>query len=102
MKTLDKICIPRKSVFEPSRRDEVLDLTDLIEGNINALDFLEENYLTDGMKSLLREAFRSFGGQSASGIMKLTQAMGGGKTHCMIVLGLLAQNPELRKKVMGE
>jgi len=69
MKTLDKICVPRKSVFEPSRRDEVLDLTDLIEGNINASNFLEENYLTDGMKSLLREAFRSFGGQSASGII---------------------------------
>lgn len=102
MKTLDKICIPRKSVFEPSRRDEVLDLTDLIEGNINASNFLEENYLTDGMKSLLREAFRSFGGQSASGIIKLTQAMGGGKTHCMITLGLLAENPELRKTVMGE
>lgn len=102
MKTLDQICIPRKSVFDSSRRDDVLDLTDLTESNINASVFLEENYLTDGMKNLLREAFRSFTGKSASGVIKLTQAMGGGKTHCMITLGLLAQHPELRKKVMGE
>ena len=32
----------------------------------------------------------------------LSQAMGGGKTHSMIALGLLAKDPELRKKVLGE
>ncbi len=102
MKTLNQICIPRKNVFEPTRRDEVLDLTNLIENNLNAHEFFDENYLTEGMKSLFREAFRCFAGKSASGIIKLTQAMGGGKTHCMIALGLLAQHPEMRKKVMGE
>ena len=79
-----------------------MDLTDLIQGRIDSDQFFEENYLTEGMKSLLREAFRRFEGRSDSGVIKLSQAMGGGKTHNMIVLGLLAKYPQLRKKVMGD
>ncbi|MEG4445808.1 DUF499 domain-containing protein [Microcoleus sp. AT9_B5] len=101
MKTLKELCTPRSSIFDRSRRDTVLDLTDLIEDNINADDFFAENYLTDGMKRLLREAFRRFESNSSQGVFVLTQAMGGGKTHNMIALGLLAKNPHLRSQVMG-
>lgn len=101
MKTLRQLCKPRKTVFDSARRDIVLDLSDLIQGRIKAEEFFEENYLTDGMKTLLKEAFRRFTGNSAQGVFKLTQAMGGGKTHNLIVLGLLSKNPGLRKKVMG-
>src|SRR5699024_6255151 len=45
-------------------------------------------------------AFERFEGKAASGLIKLTQSMGGGKTHNMVALGLLAQNPFLRKKFM--
>jgi hypothetical protein len=31
-------------------------------------------------------------------VFVLTQAMGGGKTHNMVALGLLAQHPELRRR----
>lgn len=99
---MKQLCKPRNSVFDRTRRDVVLDLTDLIQGRIDADQFFEENYLTEGMKSLLREAFRRFEGRSDSGVIKLTQAMGGGKTHNMIVLGLLAKYPQFRKKVMGD
>lgn len=102
MKTLKQLCTPRDSVFDRRRGDVVLDLTDLIENRINPGEFFEENYPTDGMKRLFREAFRRFEGHSASGVIKLTQAMGGGKTHNMIALGLLAKHPDLRKKVMGD
>ena len=54
------------------------------------------------MEILLREAFKRFEGRSDSGVIKLTQAMGGGKTHNMIALGLLAKYPKLRKNVMGD
>ena len=101
MKTLNQLCNPRKSVFDPSKRDIVLDLSDLIENKINADEFFEENYMTDGMQTLLREAFRRFERKSTQGVFKLTQAMGGGKTHNLLVLGLLANNPQLRKNVMG-
>jgi predicted AAA+ superfamily ATPase len=102
MKTLKQLCKPRQSVFDRNRRDIVLDLTDLIEDRVKPIEFFEENYLTDGMKRLLREAFRRFDGRSSRGVFVLTQAMGGGKTHNMIALGLLAKHPELRKHVMGD
>jgi predicted AAA+ superfamily ATPase len=102
MKTLRQLCGPRQSVFDRNRRDVVLDLTDLIDDRITASAFFEENYLTDGMKRLLREAFGRFEGTSDQGVFVLTQAMGGGKTHNMIALGLLAKHPKLRRQVMGE
>lgn len=101
MKTLKQLNKPRPSVFDPSKRDIVLDLSDLIENRINVDEFFEENYMTDGMRTLLKEAFRRFERKSTQGVFKLTQAMGGGKTHNLLVLGLLAKNPKLRKKVMG-
>lgn len=102
MKPLSQLCKPRSSVFDRSRRDVVLDLTDLIEDKIKPGEFFTENYLTDGMKRLLREAFRRFSRQSNQGVFVLSQAMGGGKTHNMVVLGLLAKYPELREAVMGD
>ena len=102
MKTLRQLCKPRQSVFDRNRRDVVLDLTDLVEDRVKPVEFFAENYLTDGMKRLLREAFRRFEGKSSQGVFVLTQAMGGGKTHNMIALGLLAKYPELRRQVMAD
>ncbi|MGH8018245.1 MAG: DUF499 domain-containing protein [Opitutaceae bacterium] len=101
MKSLSDLCTPRPSVFDRQRRDVVLDLTDLAEGKIDPKDFFEENHITDGMKRLLRESFRRFDGESDQGVFVLSQAMGGGKTHNMLSLGLLARHPELRTEVMG-
>ena len=102
MKALADLCKPRQSVFDLQRRDVVLDITDLIDERIEAKKFFEENFSTDGMKRLLREAFRRFAGKSDQGVFVLTPAMGGGKTHNMIALGLLAREPSLRKQVMAE
>jgi predicted AAA+ superfamily ATPase len=60
MKSLKDLCIPRASVFDKSRRDVVLDITDLPENKIDPDDFFAENYLTDGMKRLLENAFLRF------------------------------------------
>lgn len=76
---LKSMCKPRASVFDSSRRDVVLDLTDLTEDKINPDDFFSENYLTSGMKRLLEESFRRFEGKSQNGVITLTQSMGGGK-----------------------
>jgi predicted AAA+ superfamily ATPase len=90
MKPLAQACTPRKTVFDRARRDVVLDISDLIEDRLKPAEFFEENYITDGMRQLLIEAFRRFKGESDQGVFKLTQAMGGGKTHNMVALGLLA------------
>jgi len=39
-------------------------------------------------------------GKSDQAVFELTQAMGGGKTHMMIALGLLARHPHLRSDVL--
>ena len=84
MKSLKQLCLPRKSVFDRARRDVVLDLTDLIENKIASADFFEENWRTDGMKRLLKEAFRRFEGASQQGVFVRSPAMGGGKTHLLV------------------
>lgn len=101
MKSLQQLCEPRASVFDTQRRDTVLDLTDLIGDRIKPEQFFAENYITDGMKTLLEQGFRRLEGKSAQGIFKLKQAMGGGKTHNLLALGLLAKHPEVRTQVMG-
>ncbi len=102
MKALYELCKPRESVFDEKKREDVLNLSDLIEGKIEPASFFEENYLTSGMSILFDAAFKRFIGQGATGLIKLTQAMGGGKTHNMLALGLLAAHPEYREKIMKD
>jgi len=101
MKSLSQLCKPRESVFDRQRRDTVLDLTDFAEGRIDPDEFFAENWLTEGMKTLLEHGFRRLEGKSSQGVYKLAQAMGGGKTHNLLTLGLLAKHPEYRQRVMG-
>ncbi len=102
MLTIKQACQPRPGTFDPARRDTVLDLGDLVEGRLDPQEFFAENYITEGMKTLLAEGFRRLEGVSSQGVFKLTQAMGGGKTHNLLALGLLARHPEYRTHVMGD
>lgn len=102
MLTLAQACKPRASVFDAARRDSVVDLTELAANRIDAAEFFAENYPTAGMRTLIEQAFRRFGGRSDQGTFLLTQAMGGGKTHLMVALGLLARNPKLVKQYFPE
>jgi hypothetical protein len=102
MKSLQQLCEPRSSVFDSQRRDTVLDLTDLINDRVKPEEFFDENFITDGMKVLLEQGFRRLEGKSSQGVFKLKQAMGGGKTHNLLALGLLARHPEFRARVMSD
>ncbi len=102
MKSLFELCKPRQSVFDEKKRDDVLHLMNLIEKKIDPAEFFSENYMTAGMQDLLGTAFKRFMGKGATGLVKLTQAMGGGKTHNMIALGLLAMYPDFRKKFLPD
>lgn len=101
MKTLFELCKPRESVFSETKREDVLNLSDLIENRINPHDFFDENFITQGMNILFEAGFKRFKRQSSTGVIKLTQAMGGGKTHNMLALGLLAKHPEFRERIIG-
>lgn len=100
MKTLFELCKPRESVFDESKRDDTLDLANLIDESVDGKHFFEETFITEGMELLFETAFKRFEGKAASGLIKLTQSMGGGKTHNMVALGVLARNKELRKLVL--
>jgi hypothetical protein len=100
--SLQALCKPRPSVFAADRRATVLNLDTFLEGKVNGTEFFEENYFTIGMLTLMDRAFRHLGGEGAgSSVFLLSQAMGGGKTHSMIALGLLAKDPVLRRSVLG-
>jgi len=109
--TLKTLCNPRASVFAADRRATVLSLDTFLKGQVHGSEFcqvhgsefFDENYFTNGMVTLVDRAFRHLSGSGAgSSVFLLSQAMGGGKTHSMIGLGLLARDPELRRRVLGD
>lgn len=99
--TLKATLKPRQSVFDKNYKDVVLDITDLPQGKINPAHFFAENYITTGMEQLYKAVIKRFEGSSQDGVFKLTQAMGGGKTHNMVAVGLMAEHPKYRQEVMG-
>src|SRR5437870_5326885 len=102
MKPLKQLCKPRETVFDASKRDTVVSINQLIREQIDPQAFFAENYVTQGMRLLLENAFKRVEGKSDQGVFRLTQTMGGGKTHNLVALGLLARHPEFRKQVMGD
>jgi hypothetical protein len=101
MQTIYELCKPRESVFLDTTRDDTLNLSDLVEKRIDADKFFSENFKTKGMEILFETAFKRFQGKTNTGVIKLTQAMGGGKTHNMLALALLAQNNEWRRNLVS-
>ena len=80
MHALQSILTPRKSVFNKSFKDVVLDLTDLAEDKISPADFFAENYITNGMEQLYTAVFKRLEGTAQDGVFKLIQAMR--LSHC--------------------
>jgi hypothetical protein len=81
MNTLDRLCVPLTSVFDKSRWNVDLDITDLAENKIDPEDFSLRIVSPAAWKCLLENAFLRFERKSQQGLYGLTQAMGGGKTH---------------------
>ncbi len=99
--SIHTLCTPRPSVHAADRRATVLNLDTFLKGQVVGAEFFKENHFTHGMLTLVDRAFRHLGGAGAgSSVFLLSQAMGGGKTHSMVALGLLAQDPALRSKVL--
>ena len=76
-------------------------LADLINDNGDGRDFFSRNFVTHGMEQLFKEGMLRLSGKSDQAVFELTQAMGGGKTHMMVALGLLARHPHLRSEVLS-
>jgi hypothetical protein len=80
--------------------EAIENLSDLIADEASGRRFFEKNYVTQGMAELFREGLLRLSGKSDQAAFELAQAMGGGKTHLMVALGLLAKHPSLRSEVL--
>lgn len=92
--------------FSPIVRDYrmsegIENLADLVKDEGDGRAFFKKNYVTHGMTQLFREGLLRLSGKSDQAVFELTQAMGGGKTHLMVALGLLARHPHLRAEVLA-
>src|SRR5205814_9434980 len=78
--------------------DQIEQLDELIHAEGEGEAFFEKTHITQGMQDLIGEGIARLAGASSQAVFHLKQAMGGGKTHLLVGFGLLARNPELRKK----
>ncbi|MBB5232974.1 DUF499 domain-containing protein [Deinococcus budaensis] len=100
--SLKDLLQPRASVFESAKSESVLDLSDLVQNRINPQAFFAENVITAGMERLMEQGFKRLAGRPANAVFFLRQSMGGGKTHNLITMGLLAAHPLMRGQVIPD
>ena len=98
MKTVRDACILEDNALSITLGDQVEQLDGLITAEGDGSAFFAKTYITNGMQELITEGINRLAGESSQAIFHLKQAMGGGKTHLLVGLGLLAKHPELRKK----
>lgn len=101
LKTVRDACRVYDSTLDYQTAAGVEGLEQVIAASDRGASFLAKSYLTQGMAELLREGLLRLSGQSNQAIFQLAQAMGGGKTHLMATLGLLAKYPEQRETILS-
>ena len=100
LQTVKDACELHPMALDYAMGDQVEHLSVLLEdAEATAEEFFAKNYVTAGMRVLLRQGLERLAGKSDQAVFELKQAMGGGKTHSMLALGLLARNPALRNQV---
>lgn len=100
MKNVRNACQLQPNALDVNVGDQIEQLDEIIT-DTNGQEFFDKTFITDGMKTLLSKGMARLAGKSSDTVFHLKQAMGGGKTHLMVGLGLLANNPELRSSLIG-
>ncbi len=98
--TVRDACKIHPMVHDYRMTEAIENLSDLISDEGDGAEFFARNYVTQGMETLFREGLLRLAGRSDQAAFELAQAMGGGKTHLMVALGLLAKHPHLRPSVL--
>lgn len=101
IKTIKQACSFNPVIQDYRMSQGIENLADLIKDEGDGREFFSRNYVTHGMEQLFREGMLRLSGKSDQAVFELTQAMGGGKTHMMVALGLLARHPHLRPEVLA-
>jgi len=100
--TVRDVCQVHPMVQDYRMTEAIENLSDLISGEGDGGEFFARNFVTQGMDLLFREGLLRLSGKSDQAAFELSQAMGGGKTHLMVALGLLAKHPHLRASVLPD
>ncbi|QCP47927.1 DUF499 domain-containing protein [Trinickia violacea] len=100
IKTVKQACRFNPIIRDYRMSQGIENLAELIKDEGDGSEFFSRNFVTHGMDQLFREGLLRLSGKSDQAVFELTQAMGGGKTHMMIALGLLARHPHLRNDVL--
>ncbi|NPT41009.1 DUF499 domain-containing protein [Paraburkholderia sp. 1N] len=100
LKTVKQACKFNPIIRDYRMSEGIENLSSLISDEGDGREFFAHNYITSGMEQIFREGMLRLDGKSDQAVFELAQAMGGGKTHMMIALGLLARHPELRGEVL--
>jgi len=101
--TVKDACELHPMALDYSMSEQIENLSDVITAvSQTAHEFFDKNFITKGMETLLSQGLQRLGGRSDQAVFELKQAMGGGKTHSMIALGLLARDPALRAEIVPE
>lgn len=99
MKTVRDGCALQDNALEIRVSDQITQLDQVIADERDGRKFFERTHVTGGLQTLMNEGLARLSGKSSQAIFHLKQAMGGGKTHLMTGMGLLARHPGLRDVV---
>ncbi|MGM1051817.1 MAG: anti-phage-associated DUF499 domain-containing protein [Pseudomonadota bacterium] len=102
LKTVKQACDFDPQVMDYRMSEGIEHLSDLIDDEGDGRLFFERNYVTQGMEQLFTEGLLRLSGKSDQAVFELSQAMGGGKTHLMIALGLMAKHAHLRSEELSD
>ena len=78
--------------------DQIEHLDQLIGADDDGHAFFESTHLTQDILNLVSEGIARLASASSQTVFHLKQAMGGGKTHLLVGLALLAKHPALRRR----
>lgn len=101
MKTVKHACKLQPNALEINVGDQIEQLDQIIN-ETNGPEYFSKTHITEGMRELVFKGVARLAAKSNDTVFHLRQAMGGGKTHLMVGLGLLAKDPGLRASVIGE
>jgi hypothetical protein len=100
MKTIRSACHLQPNALEINVGDQIEHLDQIIH-DTDGQEYFKKTFITDGMKTLLSKGMARLAGKSNDAVFHLKQAMGGGKTHLMVGLALLAKDSSLREIQIG-
>ncbi|MCF8025627.1 MAG: DUF499 domain-containing protein [Desulfobacteraceae bacterium] len=102
LKTVKDACKLHESTLDYQVAGGVENLAQVVNASDEGTDFFKKSYMTSGMEDLLAQGLLRLSGQSDQALFELAQAMGGGKTHLMAALGLLARHPAQRGAILPQ